>query len=228
MDHSSTVLALDTCIGEGSIALHADGELLYGVTGLRGKDGAFQPLKVLDRVLSDNSLEFGEIDLLVVTRGPGSFTGVRTGLSLVKGFLQASRIKTAAVTVTQAYVTAAPSECLRACAAIYAGRDEFAYQYFSRTDPECLFRAEGPHKVGTVDDLSFLLESGRDRAIIAEPRLIKGTFGERASGMLEVRAADENVAALAFGSLSSVDIDSEDLEQLEPVYTREFEIRKAV
>lgn len=40
----------------------------------------------IDKLLAKNELNIGDIDSIAVVVGPGSFTGVRIGVSLVKGF----------------------------------------------------------------------------------------------------------------------------------------------
>lgn len=51
----------------------------------------------LDELLKRNSLTISEVDFVAVNLGPGSFTGVRIGVSFVKAFLMATKIKAISV-----------------------------------------------------------------------------------------------------------------------------------
>lgn len=48
------------------------------------KDMSSACLAVLDRLLRDNDLEVTDIDVIYAAVGPGSFTGIRVGLTMVK------------------------------------------------------------------------------------------------------------------------------------------------
>jgi tRNA threonylcarbamoyl adenosine modification protein YeaZ len=44
-------------------------------------------LPVIDRLLKKERLKIGDIDAFLISRGPGSFTGLRIGFATLKGFL---------------------------------------------------------------------------------------------------------------------------------------------
>ena len=44
-------------------------------------------LPVIDRLLKKEKLKIGNIDAFLISRGPGSFTGLRIGFATLKGFL---------------------------------------------------------------------------------------------------------------------------------------------
>jgi len=44
-------------------------------------------LPVIDRLLKKEKLKLGDIDAFLISRGPGSFTGLRIGFATLKGFL---------------------------------------------------------------------------------------------------------------------------------------------
>ncbi|MFH0726605.1 MAG: tRNA (adenosine(37)-N6)-threonylcarbamoyltransferase complex dimerization subunit type 1 TsaB [Pseudomonadota bacterium] len=79
------ILAVDTASGSGSVAV-ADGDhLLAEVATARRETHSRYLMSLIDRALRLSGLELQEIDGFAVTRGPGSFTGLRIGISTVKG-----------------------------------------------------------------------------------------------------------------------------------------------
>jgi tRNA threonylcarbamoyladenosine biosynthesis protein TsaB len=79
------VLALDTCLPACSVALMRDGEILGALSEptLRGHQERLAPMT--RDLMAEAGLEFGALDRIGVTVGPGSFTGLRVGLAFAKG-----------------------------------------------------------------------------------------------------------------------------------------------
>ncbi len=78
-------LAIDTTANTASAALLKGGRLLslYTVNGLLTHSETMLPM--IENMLSKCALTADDIDLYAVSEGPGSFTGVRIGVSLIKG-----------------------------------------------------------------------------------------------------------------------------------------------
>ena len=78
-------LAADTSLPILSVALVDDGTLI-GALALEGKGSRNEKLlPAIDWLLAENNVDRRSIELFAVTRGPGSFTGVRIGLATVQG-----------------------------------------------------------------------------------------------------------------------------------------------
>jgi tRNA threonylcarbamoyl adenosine modification protein YeaZ len=83
------VLAADTSLPILSVALVSDG-VLVGAMALEGRGSRNEKLlPAIDWLLAENTVDRRSIDLLAVTRGPGSFTGVRIGLATMQGLAMA-------------------------------------------------------------------------------------------------------------------------------------------
>lgn len=82
------ILAIDTALEACSAALHnvATDETVARETipMTRGHAEALIPL--IERLMTQSGCEFNDIDAFAVTVGPGSFTGLRVGLSAARGF----------------------------------------------------------------------------------------------------------------------------------------------
>lgn len=83
-------LCLDTSSGPSSVAIGRDGQLLaeslLAVTGKRQNAWLLPELK---RLLTSCELTLDQIDLFACTTGPGSFTGIRTGVATIQGLAMA-------------------------------------------------------------------------------------------------------------------------------------------
>lgn len=99
------ILAIDTTGDVGSIALVRDG-LVIEERLLDSPDGFAHVLFVeIERLLDLHSFALTDIDVFAAASGPGSFTGVRVGLTAAKGLAEAAGRKVAAVSNLQALAT---------------------------------------------------------------------------------------------------------------------------
>ena len=77
------LLVLDTTAATATAALFRDGALLSEREADATKKHAEIALPLIDVLLEENGVTIDQIDLFAVDIGPGSFTGVRIGVSLV-------------------------------------------------------------------------------------------------------------------------------------------------
>jgi len=96
------VLAIDTTGDVGSIALVGEGSLIEEVV-LCSPDGFAHVLfDEIERLLERYGLNVSQMNAFASASGPGSFTGVRVGLTAVKGLAEATGRKVIAVSNLQA------------------------------------------------------------------------------------------------------------------------------
>jgi tRNA threonylcarbamoyl adenosine modification protein YeaZ len=88
---------LDTLFENLSVGLLEEGQLRANYFSLCRRRNATIALEVLDELLQNLRWDLEEVGALYVTRGPGSYTGVRIGLSLVKTLAQVRHIPVHAV-----------------------------------------------------------------------------------------------------------------------------------
>ena len=96
------VLAIDTTGESGSIALVGAGGLVEEMA-LDSTDGYAHVLfDAMERLLARHGLKVEQMDAFASGSGPGSFTGVRVGLTAAKGLAEATGRKAVAVSNLQA------------------------------------------------------------------------------------------------------------------------------
>lgn len=104
------ILGIDTSGRDGSVALargSGEGFEVLGSMPIAGGTYSAQLIPAISALLAGASLAKSAIDLLVVASGPGSFTGLRVGLSTVKGLAEALRKPIVAVSLLAATAAAA-------------------------------------------------------------------------------------------------------------------------
>jgi tRNA threonylcarbamoyladenosine biosynthesis protein TsaB len=99
---SRRILAIDTTGEYGSLALHEDDRVIEEVS-LHSPEGFGHVLFLeIEALLARCHVGLDDIDLFASASGPGSFTGVRVGLTAVKGLAEATGRKVAAISNLQA------------------------------------------------------------------------------------------------------------------------------
>jgi len=143
------ILAADTSLPIFSVALTRDRQLI-GAVALEGRSSRNEKLlPAVDWLLSDSGIDRHEIDLFAVTRGPGSFTGVRIGLATIQGLALALGKPICAMSTHEAI---ALGEQLEGAVIDDAGRGEF---YVSRFEGHR--EVEPPHLVKALDGESIVV-----------------------------------------------------------------------
>ncbi len=95
------LLGIDTCGPAGSVALgRLTGMYTVGIIGsaaLEGRTYSSTLISAIDGLLKANQVAPGDLGCIAVVNGPGSFTGVRVGLSAAKGLAEGAGLSIVAV-----------------------------------------------------------------------------------------------------------------------------------
>jgi tRNA threonylcarbamoyladenosine biosynthesis protein TsaB len=128
------LLAVDTTSAFGSIALYEDGRVIEELP-MHSPDGFSQTLFAsLKGLLRRRDWTIHDIDLFASASGPGSFTGVRVGLTAVKGLAEA--VSRPAVAVSNLMALAACGTApVRAVVADARRGEVYAAVYDSHLNP---------------------------------------------------------------------------------------------
>lgn len=81
------LLAIETSSPVLSVAIKKNGARVRHATVQGYMKHAENLLPVIDRILRKEKLKIQDIDAFLISRGPGSFTGLRIGFATLKGFL---------------------------------------------------------------------------------------------------------------------------------------------
>ena len=87
-----TILGIDSATPTASVALRRDGELVASFRAAAGNTHSACLLPMIESVLSLCGIKAADLDLIGCGVGPGSFTGVRIGVSTAKGLADAHGI----------------------------------------------------------------------------------------------------------------------------------------
>src|SRR5437588_10822850 len=106
------ILAIDTALDACAAGvLDTDAGRLIAMESQamkRGHAEALMPL--IGRVMRDSGVAFASLDRIAVTTGPGSFTGLRVGLSAARGIALAANKPVVGVTTLTAYAAPVVSQ----------------------------------------------------------------------------------------------------------------------
>lgn len=96
------ILAIDTSTKAGSLALTCNGRIISETMLNVEVTHSETLLPTIKNMLKDAAISLGDIGLFALTLGPGSFTGIRIGVSTIKGFAFALEKPIAGVSTIEA------------------------------------------------------------------------------------------------------------------------------
>jgi tRNA threonylcarbamoyladenosine biosynthesis protein TsaB len=220
-------VAIDTSTGLISIALSRRGEILAELSWHSERNHTVELLPNLIHLLGQVRGSPQSIDAVVVARGPGSFNGLRVGISTAKGLALALGIPLAGISTLEVEAFAHADTRLPLCPIHNAGRMEIAaalYQMRGRNFQQLI-----PEHITTVDELC---------SQIRKKTLFCGELSPEVEAELKGKLADKAVipnsaarlrragflAQLGWQRLSNGDHD--DPSTIQPLYLRQPPITK--
>lgn len=194
------LLGIDTCGPSGSVALGrlaGESAELIVQTELAGRTYSATLVSAVEELLKGQDLKLSAVGCILVVSGPGSFTGVRVGLSAAKGFAEGTGIPVVAVSRLEVLSARAnvPS------AALDAHRHEVFLRIADPKVRELLAGAEEltgigrPPEIAVCDDSAAALlqelwpgvgqvrispPTAADAMILAAPAIASGQFADAA------------------------------------------------
>jgi tRNA threonylcarbamoyladenosine biosynthesis protein TsaB len=132
------ILGMDTSSPSGSVAL-LDGNNLVSESLIDGSPAYSDKLLFeIDAMLKGSGIKLNEIDGFVITTGPGSFTGLRVGISLLKGFILATEKPFASVNTLEAYAETVQPGPYVICPVLDARKKEIYTALFNSENDQCV------------------------------------------------------------------------------------------
>ncbi len=144
-------LAIDTSTDSASLALVQDGKVLAEATWRCGQNHSVELLPRLAHLLNEAKVEIQTIGCVIVAKGPGSFNGLRVGLSTAKGLAFSLKVPIIGISSLELEAYRHAETGLPICPIFNAGRGEIATALYQKRDNKwCQLTAE---HITTVDAL---------------------------------------------------------------------------
>jgi tRNA threonylcarbamoyladenosine biosynthesis protein TsaB len=215
------ILAVDTATTSCSVAIVDKTSLLTEFTLHREETHSKHLMDMIKEALRMSGLNFYDLDGFAVTRGPGSFTGLRIGISTIKGLAAASEKPIVGVSSLEALALQVSYSRDLICPILDARKGEV---YFSRyrfisghLKKQIKERVATPDKA--VDDLNESCLFVGNGALLYKEMILE-SMGEFASfaPMTQNTIRASTIAYLSMAKFENNDTD--DIEKILPYYIR--------
>jgi tRNA threonylcarbamoyladenosine biosynthesis protein TsaB len=151
------LIAIDTSTAQVGLALYEGDQVLGEMTWTTRLHHTTELAPALSGLLTRCGATMDMVHALAVAIGPGSFTSLRVGLSLVKGIALARHLPLIGIPTLDVIAAAQPLAKQPLIAVLQAGRKRIAYSVYQSQKKE--WQAEGGVRSGTVDELMEEIES---------------------------------------------------------------------
>ena len=213
------ILAFESSAKAASAALVKDGKLISQYSQCSGLTHSRTLLPMGDDMLKNAELKISDVDLIAVAHGPGSFTGIRIGVSMVKGLAWAAEKPCVGVSTLEALAWHGVALGGYVCPVMDARRNQVYNAIFKIedgrpvriTEDRPIALAELAEEVRALDAPMFLVGDGAE--------LTEKFFKEQG---IACTVAPENLRwQSAWGvAMAAMDKEPGDADSLLPVYLR--------
>lgn len=87
------ILSIDTSSSICSVAILEDNKVIKEISTNDANTHSVKLMPQIEQIFKETNLTLNDMDLLTCDKGPGSFTGIRIGISTVKAFRDVTNIK---------------------------------------------------------------------------------------------------------------------------------------
>jgi tRNA threonylcarbamoyl adenosine modification protein YeaZ len=209
------VLAIDTALEACSVAvLDLDrGGVIASETTVMARGHAEAVMPMIARVMDAAGIEFADLDRVAVTTGPGSFTGLRVGISAARGIALAAGKPALGLSTLAGFAAPliAEDDSTQVVAAIDARHDHVYLQVFGAAG-----RTLVAPRIASLRDAVRAAMTGPARIVGSGARLMAAAWPKEADAPLQV----EQRGAPDIGWIARLAAASEGYGPPKPLYLR--------
>ena len=213
------ILAFESSAKAASAALVKDGKLISQYSQCSGLTHSRTLLPMAEDMLKNAELKLADVDLIAVAHGPGSFTGIRIGVSMVKGLAWAAEKPCVGVSTLEALAWHGVAPGGYVCPVMDARRNQVY---------NAIFKIENGRPVRVSEDRPIALsELAEEIRSLNAPMFLVGDGAELTEKYLKEQGlacsvAPENLRwQSAWGvAMAAMDKEPGDADSLLPVYLR--------
>jgi len=147
------LLAIDTATRKIGIALYDGVQVLHEAVWQSPFRHTVELTPAIDQALAESGLKVTDLEVIGITIGPGSYTGLRIGAAVAKGLALSRNVDLVAVSTFEPLATAFPPDpALRLAVVIEAGRGRLGVGWFEVQDGA--WQTAKPAQLLTPEELS--------------------------------------------------------------------------
>lgn len=196
MKNLPITLGIETALKNGSLSVFRGENQIASYAGDKNVARAEDLLQGISALLKDNDIKPGEIGLISVSVGPGSFTGIRIGVSTAQALAAGFGCRRIGVSLLEA-LSLKVGRNQDAVTVIPAGRDQLIWQSFFQEIKEA---QKIVPQMGTIEDFILYIKSlGKSSfSIISAPEIFEVLSSAQFSPDTDIKFhnASDNVAEL--------------------------------
>lgn len=212
-------LTIESAIRGGSIALFSNGRLLVSRVGDGAVSRSEDLLPNVAEMLNEAGVPATQLELIIVSRGPGSFTGIRIGIATAMGLGDSLSIPVLGVSLFDA-IGRSLDEPRNALIVAPIGRTDLAWQRLEYGSPGNDRGSIGP-RAGTVNDFLVSVRESVGAKIYCHSS-IREVLEDRLEEGAKVIEIGSNLAEIVGNSILQGD---EYSSSLEPIYVSNSTLR---
>ncbi|MFC2011914.1 tRNA (adenosine(37)-N6)-threonylcarbamoyltransferase complex dimerization subunit type 1 TsaB [Chloroflexota bacterium] len=144
-------VAIDTSTDTASLALVDDSRVIAEMTWRCGRNHSTQLLLNLEHLLKQTGFKLGSADCIIVAWGPGSYNGLRVGVSTAKGLAFSLGVPIIGISTLEAEAYQHADTGLPVCPVLNAGREEVATALYQKKNNQ--WRQLADEHLTTVEGL---------------------------------------------------------------------------
>ncbi|RMC59656.1 tRNA (adenosine(37)-N6)-threonylcarbamoyltransferase complex dimerization subunit type 1 TsaB [Lactobacillus sp. ESL0259] len=220
------ILSMSTATNNLSVALNDAAKVIMEKNEFDQRNHSAHLDPLIAEILKENNLRLAEIDRFAVAIGPGSYTGLRIGVTTVKMFASILHKEVVSISTLQALAASCAEEGTLIVAGIDARNDNyFAGAYVNKEDdwgPECVI-PDGHYHIDTL--LSAIAEYCADNNL--ENVIYVGSgFEKQKEAIKKINipfnfgTEKQNIVHAGLIGKLAVDAQPDDPDQLLPNYLR--------
>jgi tRNA threonylcarbamoyladenosine biosynthesis protein TsaB len=217
------ILSIETATDVCSVAL-SENETIIDSKSISEKNVHSAKLaKLIEKLMTSGKKSYADLNAIAMSMGPGSFTGLRIGVSIGKGLAYGLDIPIIGINTLESIAYSASQLDSRPgilwCPVIDARNNEAYYALYDQELNEIL-----PADAGLLNDETFTSQKLTGRIIFVGPAVDSGTIPQILSSETDfafnIKPDAVSIAKLAYRKYQSQQF--EDITFFEPFYLRDF------